>query len=199
MTLLPGAQAAAKLGLPWHRHKPGDRKTADKSSRAHAHVLHATEVLEWPVVTSNTAWADRMSPTVPRFVSDFSWVVIERIRGTEASRGMLRFVLSWACHSSAPLRKLSLYPANSSLLIGACVFICILMSVFFSSLKQTNGYDGDFYGSQSLNRRSGRVSIVNLHDTKCQQVAAKLKQKIAKFSLFFFVIVGHYPLPSPTP
>nr|XP_045723602.1 leucine-rich repeat flightless-interacting protein 2-like isoform X1 [Mirounga angustirostris] len=71
---------------------------------------------------------------------------------------MLRFVLSWARHSSAPLRKLSLHPANSSLLIGACVFVCILMLVFFSSLKQTNGYDGDLHGSQSLNRRSGRNS-----------------------------------------
>uniref|UniRef100_A0A8C0NN93 LRR binding FLII interacting protein 1 n=1 Tax=Canis lupus familiaris TaxID=9615 RepID=A0A8C0NN93_CANLF len=51
-----------------------------------------------------------------------------------------------------------IYPTASSLLVCACVFICITMSIFFfSSLKQTNGYDGDLYGSQSLGRRSGRV------------------------------------------
>lgn len=76
-------------------------------------------------------------------------------------RARISAVLGW--HSSAPLRKLGVYLADSSLLFCTCVLLCMLMSVFLFSLKQTNGYDGGLYGSQSLSRRSGRVSIVHLH------------------------------------
>lgn len=87
--------------------------------------------------------------------------------GRDAVWELLGLVQSQAGHSPAPPSKLTLYLAGSSLLICTCEFICVLMSVFlFSSLKQTNGYDGELYGSQSLNRRSGRVSIVNLHGSK---------------------------------
>ena len=55
--------------------------------------------------------------------------------------------------------------------VSSFVYWCQLLS--FSSLTQTNGYDGDLYGSQSLSRRSGRVRIVNVHDAKLKQVAAK--------------------------
>lgn len=54
---------------------------------------------------------------------------------------------------------------------------------FFSSLKQTNGYDAEFYGPQSLNRRSGRVSTVNLHATKFTQIAEKLLLKYCSILL----------------
>lgn len=73
-----------------------------------------------------------------------------------------------------------------------CLHLYTDVSFFFYSLKQTNGYDGDVYGSQTLNRRSGRVSIVNLHDTKCEQVATKFKEytllNLASLLFFFSVL-----------
>lgn len=59
---LRGIPAAAKLGLPW----PWTCKQGKcwREQLRRAHTLHPTEVLEWPVATSNTTWADRMSLTV---------------------------------------------------------------------------------------------------------------------------------------
>lgn len=76
-----------------------------------------------------------------------------------------------------------------------CLHLCADVTVFFSSLKQTNGYDGEVYGSQPLSRRSGRVSTGHLHGTEFKQVAAKLLKNIAQSRCFCFCVTL---VPSPT-
>lgn len=69
---------------------------------------------------------------------------------------------------SFPLqRRLSVLVGNCCSLVCTCA-VLMLMWPLLSLLKQTNGYDGDYCGSQSLSRRSGRVSTATVHGT-CSQ------------------------------
>lgn len=52
-----------------------------------------------------------------------------------------------------------------------CLHLHTDVGFLFSSLKQTNGCDGELYGSQPSSRRSGRVSIANLRGTAFTRAA----------------------------
>lgn len=101
-------------------------------------------------------------------------------------------------HSPAPLIPGWFFLADLYLSI-ICLHLCVDVTFFFSSLKQTNGYDGEVHGSQPLSRRSGRVSTGHLHGTEFKQVAVKLLKNIAQSSCFCFCVTVVLFPPPPRP
>lgn len=98
-------------------------------------------------------------------------------------------------HSSAPLIPGWFFLADRYLSI-ICLHLYADVTFLFSSLKQTNGYDGELYGSQPPSRRSGRVSTVRLHGTEFRQVAVKLLKNTAQSSCFCFHVTVVLSSPS---
>ena len=163
---MAGIQASPRLGFPQYHRKTGTQVRPASATHSTKTWRCFPSLSECLVVSRDTK---RTALTLEQ-----GWLLL-----SYSSEAWSQWGACWDTCSARHAHPLHSKNSACTWLVLPCKSVpvssfgyrCQLLS--FSSLTQTNGYDGDLYGSQSLSRRSGRVRIVNVRDARLKQVAAK--------------------------